>query len=198
MDITVPVVAQQAPVPGSAPDMAALEAETESLLPYKQRFVEVLLAMAAGEKQEGAALEELLAKIPEPLWPSVRRRFFFEAGIIAEKKTKRALQTPRDTVSTGVVFDMAAAILLMASGTYESIRDLIRSRLDLEAQVKQEGAIMLHHGVTPDMKMVEKLQRIILQAQKEQRERELLPAQGRAAGASEVQQIPEDGEVEEV
>ena len=150
--------------------MAALAAETESLLPYKQTMVDTLLEVAAGTRQEGAALEELLAKIPEPLRPAARRRFLYEVGVIADRKKQAAAQPPEPRGT--VIFDMAAAILLMATGTYEKIRDLIRSRPDLKAQVKQLGAIILRRGVTPDMKMVERLQRIILQAQEAEREKQ--------------------------
>jgi hypothetical protein len=168
-------LAPQGSVPDSVQDMEVLAAETESLLPYKQVIVKALIAVAAEEKQEGAALEELLLEIPEPLWPAVRRRYFYEIGVIAEKKKERAAYRPSGIVITGVLFDLAAAILLMATGTYEMIHDFLRDRLELQTQIKEMGATMLRHGVTPDMKMVEKLQRIILQAQ--QKERELLEEQ---------------------
>ncbi len=172
-----PAAALQDATPDPTQDMTVLTAETESLLPHKQSIVKALLEVASGHKHGNVALEELLPEIPEPLRPAVRRRFAYEIGLIANRKQQAAAQQPK---SGGIViFYMAAAILLMATGTYESIRDLLRSHPNLKTQVTQMGATMLRHGITPDMKMVEKLQRIILRAQEYEREQQQAQQQQR-------------------
>ncbi|MES1243932.1 MAG: hypothetical protein ABUT39_20180 [Acidobacteriota bacterium] len=93
----------------------------------------------------------------------------------APEERRRAKGIVRD----GVLFNLASAVLLMATGTYESISGLLRERSDLESQVAGVGRQLLSQGMKPDMNMVRRLQEIyaraIQQREREAREREAGP-----------------------
>ncbi len=90
-------------------------------MPFKEIIVETLAKLANRTSQESAALEELLQKTPEILHIAVRRRFCYEVGIIAERAARQPQPQPRQSGPSGV-FDMAAAVLLMATEATKNTR----------------------------------------------------------------------------
>lgn len=86
----------------------------------------------------------------------------------AEEERKRAAGVDID----GVRFNMVAAVLLMATGTYERIDEVVRLQPELGGRLAGLGCDLLGRDVKPDMQMVARLQQIYAAAVQQQRERE--------------------------
>lgn len=158
--------AQALTEPLNPAELELLAAETASILPFKDAIVAALLKVAEESLSPSTALWQLLAALPEPIHEAALRRFRYEIGLIENKR--RATPRRAGLLVKNQIFDMAGAVLLMASGTYEKIRDLARQQPALRNELQSLGHTILQHGTVPDMAMLAKLQAILLKAQQEQ------------------------------
>jgi hypothetical protein len=78
---------------------------------------------------------------------------------IEEKNSEHARErTPlAGRIIAGGVFNPAAAVLFMATGTYESIEEVFRATPGLRESATDCGRQLLDGGVEPDMKMLARL-----------------------------------------
>ena len=159
----------------AVPDEAELDERQGEIVQAVDRVVE-------GEDVR-AVLGALLARFPEEARDAViarfRRRIEELNQEYARRRAEEERRRARGTIIDGELFNLASAVLLMATGTYEGVAGLLRQRPDLETQVADVGRELLSHGMKPDMKMVRRLQEIYARAIREQRERE---AREREAG----------------
>ncbi len=71
-----------------------------------------------------------------------------------------------------VRFNLASAVLMMATGSYESISQRIGGQPEMGDELTVLGRQLLESGLVPDLKMLAKLQLIYARAIQAQRERE--------------------------
>lgn len=143
---------------------SALASDNEQLAAYEQEIKHAVYEAANG-KDAGIVLESLLAKLPPNLRAAIIRRFRFEMdefnqATFRRKQEEEVKQEQQQTQRKGLAFGMAQAVLLMARGTYEHIRQVIGRKPDVHAQVQKLGEALLRSGVTPDLGLAEKLEQI--------------------------------------
>lgn len=148
----------------------------EAELDRRQGEIVHAVDRVVGGEDVRVVLEGLLSQFPTGCRDAVIGRFRLRVEELNQEYTRLRAEEERrrarGIVRDGVLFNMASAVLLMATGTYESISGLLRQKPDLEGQVAGAGREFLSQGMKPDMGMVRRLQEIYTRAIQEQRERE--------------------------
>lgn len=127
-------------------------------------------------KDVRTTLETLLQGFPEDYRDAVIARFRLRIEELNEEYARRRAEEERHrqagVILDGELFNMVGTVLLMSTGSYESIEGVLHKKPDVAAQVEGLGSLLLGKGVTPDMQLVHRLRELYNRFLQEQKERE--------------------------
>ena len=124
------------------------------LAPYEMVIQDAVNKAMAGQNVD-QLLDTLLSQLPAHLREAIRRKF--QEKLIAAQRL--AAMTPEEREKqkapqgkmAQVMFNLTSAASLIAQGTFAKIQSLLNSRSDVRNAIIQEGTLLKHHGVTPEM-----------------------------------------------
>lgn len=143
----------------------ALNKDDEVLAPLKYELEQAIKRVEAGESVE-QVLSSIIGTIPPQARAAFTRRLKF-----SEQKDKVKTSLPQIQQEEAQVitrprrkFSLASAALLMATGTFDKIRNLLLKRPDIAMRIQEIGQRMVTRGVEADLVLLERLETVRAQA----------------------------------
>jgi hypothetical protein len=127
-------------------------------------MIEDAAKKAAASQEPEKILGTLLKQLPERLRAGIEARFRDKLAVLkASMPTGEApaavkpayVPSPQQQSSRPLLFTMAQAMNLIAKGTLDKIKSMLKSKPSLEEEIKRVGQSLARSGVTPDAHVLE-------------------------------------------